>query len=89
MRCISVYTKDFEVFSDIYEEIIDTPMLDNEEKEINGIVFSDSGEIDDEYVNRLKEKPEVVVMRIKDKNITILQHGEVFEIFFPELSLQS
>ena len=88
MRCISVYTKDFGVFSDIYEEILSTPLLENEEKEVDGVVYSDSGEIDEDYVNRLKEKPEVVVMKIKDRNITILQHGEVFEIFSPEMSLQ-
>ena len=84
MRCISVYTKDFAVFSDLYEEIMNTPLSENEEKTIEGVVFSDSGEIDEEYVNRLKIKPEVVVMKIKDKDITILQHGEVFEIFIPD-----
>ena len=84
MRCISVYTKDFAAFSDVYEEIINTPLEDNEEKSIEGIVFSDSGEISEEYVTRLKTKPEVVVMKLKDTDITILQHGEVFEIFIPE-----
>lgn len=83
MRCISVYTKNFEVFSDIYEEILNTPLEENEEKTIQDIVFSDSGEIDDEYINRLKIKPEVVVMKEKSRDIMILQHGEVFEIFIP------
>lgn len=84
MRCISVYTKNFEVFSDIYEEIINTPLQENEEKTVDGVVFSDSGEIDDDYINRLKVKPEVVVMKVKDRDIMILQHGEVFEIFIPD-----
>ncbi len=84
MRCISVYTKNFEVFSDIYEEILSTPLEENEEKSIQDVVFSDSGEIDDEYINRLKIKPEVVVMKEKARDIMILQHGDVFEIFIPE-----
>jgi DNA-binding transcriptional regulator/RsmH inhibitor MraZ len=83
VRCISVYTKNFEVFSDIYEEILNTPLEENEEKTVQDIVFSDSGEIDDEYINRLKIKPEVVVMKEKSRDIMILQHGEVFEIFIP------
>ena len=84
MRCISVYTKDFAIFSDLYEEIMKTPLEENEEKTLEGIVFSDSGEIDEEYVNRLKIKPEVVVMKVKDTDVVILQHGEVFEIFIPD-----
>jgi hypothetical protein len=87
VRCISVYTNDFGVFSDIYEEIMRTPLNENEEQELEGVVFSDSGEIDEEYMKRLKDKPEVVVMRIKDTDITILQHGDVFEIFMPTESL--
>ena len=83
MRCISVYTNDFGVFSDLYEQILNTPLAENEERTLEGVVFSDSGEIDDDYVNRLKEKPEVVVMKLKDTGITILQHGDVFEIFLP------
>lgn len=83
MRCISVYTKDFGVFSDIYEQIMNMPLSDNEERELEGVVFSESNDIDEEYLKRLKDKPEVVVMKIKDTNITILQHGEVFEIFIP------
>ena len=59
------------------------PLSDNEERELEGVVFSESNDIDEEYLKRLKDKPEVVVMKIKDTNITILQHGEVFEIFIP------
>lgn len=84
MRCISVYTNDFARFSDLYEEIMRTPLAENEEKSLDGIVFGDSGETDIDYVNRLKQKPEVAVMKLKDTDITILQHGEVFEIFLPE-----
>lgn len=83
MKCISVYTKNFEVFSDIYQTVINTPLEDNEEKEIEGIIVSESGEVPENYLDRMRVKPEVVVMRIKEKDITILQHGEVFEIFIP------
>ena len=83
MKCISVYTKNFEVFSDIYEIVINTALEENEEKEINGIIVTESGEVPDNYLDRMRVKPEVVVMRVKHKDITILQHGEVFEIFIP------
>jgi hypothetical protein len=87
MKCISVYTKDFELFSDIYEKVMSTPLAENEEKEVEGVLISESGDVPEHYVNRMKVKPEVVVMKVKDKekakNITILQHGEVFEILLP------
>jgi hypothetical protein len=84
MKCISVYTNNFELFSDIYEEILQTPLGENEEKEIEGITISESGEVPENYLERMKSKPEVVVMKVRDRNITILQHGEVFEILIPE-----
>ena len=87
MKCISVYTNDFAIFSDIYEEILQTPLQEGEERELQGVVFSDSGEIDELYVNRLKQKADVVVMKVKDTNITILQHGDVFEICIPEMEV--
>ncbi|SHE10955.1 Uncharacterised protein [Chlamydia abortus] len=84
MKCISVYTKNFAVFSDIYEEIMKTPFAENEEKEIEGIVVSESGEVPDSYLDRMRTKPDVVVMKVKEQNVTILQHGDVFEIILPE-----
>jgi hypothetical protein len=84
MKCIAVYTNNFEVFSDIYEEVINTPFKENEEKEIEGVTVSESGEVPQNYIDRMKIKPEVVVMKVKDKDITILQHRDVFEIFLPE-----
>jgi hypothetical protein len=84
MKCIAVYTNNFEVFSDIYEQIIDTPFKDNEEKEIEGVTVSEAGEVPQNYIDRMKIKPEVVVMKVKDKDITILQHKDIFEIFLPE-----
>ncbi len=84
MKCIAVYTKNFELFSDIYDKVLNTPLDDNEEKEIDGVTVSDSGDVPEKYVDRMKSKPDVVVMKVKDQNITILQHGEMFEIFIPE-----
>jgi hypothetical protein len=88
MKCIAVYTSNFEIFSDIYEQVIITPLEENEEKVIEGITISESGEVPENYLQKMKAKPEVVVMKVKDRNITILQHGEVFEIFIPELVTQ-
>lgn len=84
MKCLSVYTSNFSVFSDIYEQILGTTFADNEEKEVEGVVVSESGEVPLNYLERMRSKPEVVVMKVKDKNITILQHGDVFEILLPE-----
>ncbi len=83
MKCISVYTKDYEVFSDIYERILELNLDENEETEIDGITVSDAGEIPDDYIEKMRQKPEVAVMRIRKKGVIILQHGEVFEILLP------
>ncbi|TMV51193.1 NAD/NADP transhydrogenase alpha subunit [Paenibacillus mesophilus] len=84
MKCIAVYTNDFEVFSDIYEKVISTPLAENEETEIEGVMVSESGDVPENYIERMRTKPDVVVMKVREKDITILQHGEVFEIFIPE-----
>ncbi len=83
MKCIAVYTKNFETFSDIYEKVISAQLAENEEREIEGVMVSESGEVPRHYLERMRSKPEVVVMKIKDSDITILQHGDVFEIFIP------
>ncbi|CAM4215659.1 NAD/NADP transhydrogenase alpha subunit [Paenibacillus tarimensis] len=83
MKCISVYTDNFELFSDIYEQILESPPADNEDVVLEGITVSGSGEVPDQYIERMRVKPEVVVMREKKRGITILQHGNVFEICMP------
>lgn len=85
MKCISVYTNNFEAFSDIYEQVMNTKLAENEEIEIEGITISESGEVPEHYLERMKVKSEVVVMKVKEHNVTILQHGDVFEIFIPEV----
>ena len=84
MKCIAVYTKNFEVFSDIYEEVLRTPLADNEEKVVEGVTISESGEVPANYLDRMKIKPDVVVMKVKGQSITILQHGDLFEILLPQ-----
>jgi hypothetical protein len=83
VKCIAVYTKNFGVFSDIYEEVLKTPLKENEEKIIEGVTVSESGDVPEHYLEKMKTKPEVVVMKVKDSDITILQHRDVFEIFIP------
>lgn len=34
MKCISVYTDNFEAFSDIFEQIVTTEFAENEEREL-------------------------------------------------------
>jgi hypothetical protein len=84
LKCIAVYTKNFELFSDIYEEVLSIPFKDNEERVIEGVTVSEAGEVPEHYIDRMKTKPDVVVMKVKAKDITILQHGDVFEIFIPQ-----
>lgn len=83
MKCISVYTNNFGTFSDIYEDVMATTFTENEEKEFEGIVASESGDVPDNYISRMKLRSEVVVMKIKEQDVTILQHGDVFEILIP------
>jgi len=83
MKCISVYTKDFEKFSDIFEQILESSLDENEEKEIDGITISDAGDVELEYIEKMRQKPEVAVMKVKKQGIVILQHGEVFEVMIP------
>ncbi|AZK47255.1 NAD/NADP transhydrogenase alpha subunit [Paenibacillus lentus] len=83
MRCISVYTDSFERFSDMFDQVIEIDLRENDERELEGITVSDSGEVPGHYLERMAVKPEVVVMKDKEKGITILQHGKVFEILIP------
>ncbi|HEX7056846.1 MAG TPA: NAD/NADP transhydrogenase alpha subunit [Bacilli bacterium] len=83
MKCIAVYTDDFASFSDIFEKVLSTPLADNEEQTIDGIAVSDSGEVPTHYIDRMRNKHDVAVMKEKDRNITILQHGRLFEILLP------
>lgn len=84
MKCISVYTDNFELFSDIFEQVVESQLEENEEKELEGVTYSNSGEAPEHYLERMSQKPEVVVMRDKSRGLTILQHGSVFEILMPE-----
>lgn len=83
MKCISVYTNNFEQFSDIYEQVLEAAPQENEDIVIEGITVSGSGNVPLQYIDRMRQKPEVVVMREKARNIMILQHGNVFEICLP------
>ncbi|RRJ66244.1 NAD/NADP transhydrogenase alpha subunit [Paenibacillus oralis] len=83
MKCISVYTDSFEQFSDVFEQVIDLQLGENDEREVEGLIVSNSGEVPEHYLERMSAKPEVVVMKDKTRGITILQHGKVFEILLP------
>jgi len=84
IKCITVYTKSYETFSDIFEQVVALDLAENEEREVEGITISDCGEVVEEYIDTMKQKPEVAVMKVRDRNITILQHGDVFEMLIPE-----
>ncbi|GAB2691819.1 NAD/NADP transhydrogenase alpha subunit [Paenibacillus thermoaerophilus] len=84
MKCIAVYTSDFQVFSDVYEKVLDLSLADEEETEVDGVTVSASGSVPGQYLERMRVKPDVAVMRVKGRDVTILQHRELFEILLPE-----
>lgn len=84
MKCISVYTDQFDVFSDIYEQVRHMQLQEDEETVIEGIVVSESGDVPDYYLSKMRDRPDVVVMKDKDEHITILQRGKMFEILMPD-----
>ncbi|HZG56174.1 NAD/NADP transhydrogenase alpha subunit [Paenibacillus sp.] len=84
MKCISVYTKNFEQFSDIYDKVLNTKLTEDEETVVEGVTVTESGEVPEHYIDRMRAKRDVVVMKEKERDITILQHGGVFEILVPE-----
>ncbi|HZG85316.1 NAD/NADP transhydrogenase alpha subunit [Paenibacillus sp.] len=84
MKCISVYTNNFEQFSDIYDKVLNTKLAEDEETVVEGVTVMESGEVPEHYIDRMRAKRGVVVMKEKERDITILQHGEVFEILVPE-----
>lgn len=83
MNCITVYTDNYETFSDIYEEVLSTQFGEDEEREIEGITVSHSGEVPEDYIDKMKTKPEVAVMKNRRKGITIIQRKECFEVLIP------
>ncbi|WP_172196301.1 MULTISPECIES: NAD/NADP transhydrogenase alpha subunit [Saccharibacillus] len=85
MKCVTVYTNEFEKFSDIFEQILVSDIPENEDTEIEGVTVGCVNEIPEEYIEQMRVKPEVVVMRDKKRDITILQHGKIFEIFIPSV----
>ncbi|MBD8497544.1 NAD/NADP transhydrogenase alpha subunit [Paenibacillus arenosi] len=84
MKCISVYTDSFEQFSDIYLKLLEQPVQDDEEIEVDGVTVYGAGSVPEQYVDRMKQKNNVVVMRDKNQGIIILQHAKQFEILLPE-----
>jgi tRNA pseudouridine-54 N-methylase len=84
MKCISVYTKDFEQFSDIYDKVLSTQLSEDEETVVEGVTVTESGDVPEHYIDRMRAKRDVVVMKEKERDITILQHGNVFEILLPD-----
>jgi hypothetical protein len=80
MKCITVYTNSYQVFIDLYPQLETLKLDEEEERVLDGVTVSESGEVPSYYIERMKQKPNVAVM--KAGNHTILQHGDVFEVLF-------
>jgi hypothetical protein len=78
-----VHTESIEVFSDLFKEVEKLTLTEGQETEVEGVKVSGGGQVDEEYVNEMRIKPEVAVLKVRNKNITILQHGGLFEVLIP------
>jgi hypothetical protein len=86
MKCISVYTGDFEKFSDMLDKVLTISLNEDEEIEIDGVAVVDAGDVPENYISKMTAKTDVVVMKDKERELTILQRGELFEILMPKAS---
>ncbi len=89
MNCITVYTNNYETFSDIYEALLSTSLTEDEEREIDGITVSHSGAVPQNYIDKMKARPDVAVMKVRSKGITIIQRKECFEVLIPDQAIVS
>jgi hypothetical protein len=80
MKCLTVYTDNLTVLSDILPTVFTLSLGENEETQVEGITVSDVGEVPEDYVEKMKNKPEVAVLYTKNPPATILQHSNVFEL---------
>ncbi|WP_027416230.1 hypothetical protein [Aneurinibacillus terranovensis] len=83
MKCVTVYTNNLTELSDILPTLLTTQLEENEEKQIEGVTVSDAGDVPEDYIEKMKSKPEVAVLFTKNPPVTILQHNNVFELLFP------
>jgi hypothetical protein len=88
MRCFTVYTNDFEKFSELLPQCLTLELEDGQETTIAEIVINHSGIVDetyvDQYVGKMSARGDVVVMHDRDRELTILQYGDKFELFLPD-----
>ncbi|MBU6145308.1 MAG: NAD/NADP transhydrogenase alpha subunit [Paenibacillaceae bacterium] len=89
MRCITVYTKDFARFSDILEDVLSVTLASDEQTTIDGVAVHASGDVPEHYVHRMRQKKDVVIMRDVQRNIVILQRGDVFEVLVHQHSSEA
>lgn len=86
MRCISVYTEDFARFSDILDDVLGVKLARDEQTVIDGVTVHASGDVPQHYVERMRKKKHVVIMRDEQRGLVILQHGDVFEVLVRDVS---
>ena len=65
------YTKDFALFSDIYEQIMEAPPAENEEIILEGVTVSGAGDVPDQYIERMRVKPECVVIKEEKESVIL------------------
>jgi len=82
VRCISVYTNSFDVFSDVYEVIRQMALKEDEEKVIDGVVVQESGTVPEHYLNKMRTRRNVAIMIVDE--VMILQRDDLFEILLPD-----
>lgn len=83
MNVLKVYTKNIEVFSDLYAGLENLNLSEGQETELEGVKVSGGGQVEEEYLDEMRVKLDVAVLKVKRQNVTILQHGDMFEVLTP------
>ncbi|ASS75024.1 hypothetical protein CIG75_08510 [Tumebacillus algifaecis] len=84
MNVLKVFTQNIEVFSDLYHLLENLSLTEGQETEVEGVKVSGGGQVDEEYLDTMRVKLDVAVLKVKPGNVTILQHSGMFEVLFPE-----
>jgi hypothetical protein len=83
-----VYTNDFEQFSELLPQCLTLELEDGQETTIADVVINHSGTVEEQYVEqyvgKMSARGDVVLMHDRERELTILQYGDKFELFLPE-----
>ncbi|HEU4965817.1 MAG TPA: NAD/NADP transhydrogenase alpha subunit [Bacilli bacterium] len=80
---ITVHTRSYEAFSDLFAQIANLTLGADEEQQVEGVKITNDGDVEQDYLDTMKRKTDVAVLKVRGQATKILQHGDVFEILLP------